>query len=65
MTEEARVAPPNKNMEKQLRFFSTKKKRKNVKKIRFEKPTREEKEQILDNYREKSKYTEYITRLIC
>ena len=49
MTEEARAAPPNKNMEKQLRFLSTKKKRKNVKKIRFEKPTREEKEQILDD----------------
>ena len=65
MTEEARAAPPNKNMEKHLRFFSTKKKRKNVKKIRLEKPTREEKEKILDDYREKSKYTEYITRLIC
>ena len=44
MTVEARAAPPNKNMEKQFRFFPTKKKkRKNMKKIRFEKPTREEK----------------------
>ncbi len=56
MSDKARATPANKNMEKQLRFFSTKKKRKNVKKIRFAKPTKEEKEQFLDDYKEKSKY---------
>ena len=53
MSDELRAAPANKNMEKQLRFYSTKKKRKNDKKVRFVKPTREEKEQFLDDYREK------------
>ena len=56
MSDKARATPANKNMEKQLRFFSTKKKSKNVKKIRFAKPTKEEKEQFLDDYKEKSKY---------
>ena len=53
MSDELRAAPANKNMEKQLRFHSTKKKRKNDKKVRFVKPTREEKEQFLDDYRGK------------
>ena len=56
MSDKARTTPANKNMEKQLRFFSTKKKRKNLKKIRFAKPTTDEKEQFLDDYREKSKF---------
>ena len=56
MSDKARTTPANKNVEKQLRFFSTKKKRKNLKKIRFAKPTTDEKEQFLDDYREKSKF---------
>ena len=37
-------------------FFSTKKKHKSLKKIRFAKPTSDEKEQFLDDYRGKSKF---------
>ena len=51
-------APANKNMEKQLRFFSTKRKHDRGEKVQFAKPTREEKEQFLGDYKKNSKSRE-------
>ena len=48
-------APANKNMETQPRFVSTKRKRDRVRNVRFVKPSREEKEDIMEKYRELSK----------
>jgi hypothetical protein len=48
-------APVNKNMETQPRFVSTKRKRDRVRNVRFVKPSREEKEDIMEKYRELSK----------
>lgn len=50
--EVARQFPGNKNIETQLRFHSTKKKRKLPKNIRFSKPTRAEIEEIFSNNKE-------------
>ena len=48
-------APSNKIMEKQPRFFSTKRKHDRVRNVRFVKPSREEKEDIMENYKQKRK----------
>ncbi len=47
-----RQFPGNKNIEAQLRFHSTKKKRKLLKNIRFSKPTRAEIDEIFSNNKE-------------
>lgn len=57
-------APANKNMEKQLRFFSTKRKHNREKRVRLTKPTRDEKEQLMSDYRKKSKFELMSNRII-
>ena len=53
-------APSNKIMEKQPRFFSTKRKHNRVRSVRFVRPSRQEKEDIMENYKEKRKFANLL-----
>ena len=59
----SRPCPGNKRIERQTRFYSTKKKRKSSQKVRFSKPTRSDKERLFSKEQKPDLMTSYYQEI--